>query len=982
MKRAGLWAWSLLLGLLAVSLLLLPTVFPPASASVEPARTLRVGVYQDHPLAFISEDGKVQGFYIDILDEIARQEGWHLIYIAGTWEECLRRLEAGEIDLLVAIAYRPDRVERYDFNQETVLTNWGQVYTAPGSGINSILDLRGKSVAGVSQDIYTIEFSRMLESFDIPARWQYVDEYRQVLAMVSQHKVDAGIVARLDGWEHEREYNVVRSNIICCPTELRFAATKGKHLDVLAAVDRRLIAMKADRGSAYYRAMARWIAGTEGPAFPRWAAWLLVGLSGAAALAGGFSLLLRVQLNARTRELREEIERRRQSERVQQVAFRISEAAHVSRSLDELFATVHEQLGTLVPADNFFIALYDSAVDTISLAYFTDVQTPRVPMPAGKTLTASVIRENKPLFLRGIDITKMVEAGAAQVVGPVPKVWVGIPLRGGTGVIGAMTLQNYEDENAFREEDIPLLTYVAEQVALAVERRRIAEALRQSEARFRRIAEQSLDAIFTLDREGRFQYVSPAFERMTGCNPASVIGQPWWSCISEASRPAAQGSLAQVWSGKPVEGLQVKIMRHDGKERDAEVNIAPVVEDGRVVEAEGIMRDVTDRKQLEAQFLRAQKMEAVGRLAGGIAHDFNNLLTAIIGNAELGLMHLHEGMPGYQELQVILQSSLRAAKLTRQLLMVSKRDIAMPQAVSLNDLILALQPMYERLLGEDIHFEVQLDPLLHPVMADQSQMEQVLLNLLVNARDAMPHGGRVYVSTANVFLDEEYCRRNPGVQPGEYVLLAITDTGVGMTPDVLEHVFEPFFTTKPNGSGLGLSTVYGIVHQYGGTINVYSEVGRGTTFKIYLPALIRERPAAPQENESVDLQELAGTETILLVEDEQEIRQLAQDVLHKLGYSVSTAESAEEAQEVAAGLGKPIDLLIADVVLPGKSGPRLAQELLAQHAGLRVLFISGYADDRLAAEEVAAGQAAFLSKPFTTAQLARKVRAVLDGRLS
>ncbi|MGC8827319.1 MAG: transporter substrate-binding domain-containing protein, partial [Anaerolineae bacterium] len=292
MKRAGLWLWGLLLGLTAVSILLSPAVLPASSASVELTRVLRVGIYQDHPLVFVDENGRVQGFYIDILEEIARLEGWQIVYAAGTWEECLRRLEAGEIDLLVAIAYRPERAERYDFNQETVLTNWGQVYTAPGSGVNSILDLRGKTVAGVSQDIYTIELSRMLESFDIPVQWQYVDEYRQVLDLVSQRKADAGIVARLDGWAHEKEYNVVRSNIICCPTGLRFAATKGRHQDVLDAIGRRLAAMKADRSSVYYRSMARWIAGTQGPAFPRWAAWLLIGMSGAALLAGGFSLLL------------------------------------------------------------------------------------------------------------------------------------------------------------------------------------------------------------------------------------------------------------------------------------------------------------------------------------------------------------------------------------------------------------------------------------------------------------------------------------------------------------------------------------------------------------------------------------------------------------------------------------------------------------------------------------------------------------------
>ncbi|MGQ9516328.1 MAG: ATP-binding protein, partial [Anaerolineae bacterium] len=882
MKRAGLLVWILLLGLWVVSLVLPPALIPTSFASVEPARILRVGVYQDHPLVFTAESGDVEGFYIDILEEIARQEGWHLIYIAGTWEQCLRRLETGEIDLLVAIAYRPERAERFDFNQETVLTNWGQVYTAPGGEVDSILGLRGKSVAGVAQDVYTIEFERMLEGFDIPVQWRYTAEYAQVLELVSKRQVDAGIVSRLDGWIHEKEYPVVRSNIICCPTELRFAATKGKHRDVLEAIDRRLMAMKADPSSIYHRSMERWITVGHIQTFPRWVIWLFVGLAGAALLAGGFVLLLRAQLNARTKDLRAEIERRQQSERVQQAAFRISEAVHVSSSLDELFARAHEQLGTLVPAGNFFIALRDTE-DTISLAYFTDVRTPRVPMPAGKTLTARVIHENRPILLRGNQIEEMVRAGAAQVIGPVPKVWVGVPLRGESGVIGAMTLQNYEDESAFGEEMFPLLMYVAEQVGLAIERKRMADALRQSEVRFRRIAEQSIDAIFVLDREERIRYVSPAIERIAGYNPMTIIGEPWWHYIAEASRPAAVDGMAQVWSGKPVEGLRVTLLHRDGTAREAEINIAPVIEDGRVVEAEGIMRDITERKQLEAQYLRAQKMEAVGRLAGGIAHDFNNLLTAIMGNAELGLMQLREHMPGYQEFQVILQSSLRAAKLTKQLLVVSKRDIALPQSVNLNDLILALRPMYERLLGEDIHFEFQLDPLLHPVRTDQSQMEQVLLNLLVNARDAMPQGGRVYVSTTNVWLDEEYSRHTPDIRPGAYVLLSVTDTGVGMPPEVMEHIFEPFFTTKPDGSGLGLSTVYGIVHQYGGAINVYSEVGCGTTFKIYLPALVKEEPAPRQEEGDVDWLALAGTETIRLVEDDLRIRQLAQGVLRQLG---------------------------------------------------------------------------------------------------
>jgi two-component system cell cycle sensor histidine kinase/response regulator CckA len=372
-------------------------------------------------------------------------------------------------------------------------------------------------------------------------------------------------------------------------------------------------------------------------------------------------------------------------------------------------------------------------------------------------------------------------------------------------------------------------------------------------------------------------------------------------------------------------------------------------------------------------------METVGRLAGGVAHDFNNLLTTITGYAELAMMGLHPSDRVHNDLREILKASERAAKLTQQFLAFSRRQRIEPKVVNLNGIVLDSEKMLSRIIGEDIEVTTALTEDLVPVMVDPGQIEQVIVNLCVNARDAMPDGGKLTIETANVTLDEAYTRRRLTVTPGDYVMLAVSDTGIGMTKEVKQHLFEPFFTTKElgKGTGLGLATCYGIVKQSGGNIWVYSEPGQGTTFKIYLPQVDRKAETLPRRDEVGYLP--GGTETVLLVEDEPSVRDIAARILREQGYRVLEAATGEDAVGFATEKGdEQIRLLVTDLVMPEMGGRELADRLRAVYSDIKVLFLSGYTDEAVVRHGMLDTGAAFLQKPFSAAALTRKVRELLD----
>ena len=523
------------------------------------------------------------------------------------------------------------------------------------------------------------------------------------------------------------------------------------------------------------------------------------------------------------------------------------------------------------------------------------------------------------------------------------------------------------------------LTRLGPAVRGALERERMKRQLREREEYFRSLIEQAMDIIAVLDADGAVRYASPSVLPLLGYGAEELVGQHIFDLVHPDDVGAAMTVFAEgVATGQGVRLLGLQVRHKDGTYRSLEAIGRYLLDDpvvrGVVINA----RDVTERRSLERQLLQAQKMEAVGRLAGGIAHDFNNVLTAIFGYADLLTEELPAGSPARQDLEEIRKAATRASALTRQLLAFSRQQVLAPVVLSVNDLVDDVGKMLRRLVGEDVELRLILARDAGNVRADSGQLQQVIMNLVVNARDAMPTGGKLVIETADAELTEQYAELHQAVIPGRYVMLAVSDTGVGMDAQTKARIFEPFFTTKEKGkgTGLGLSTVYGIVKQSGGYVWVYSEPGHGTTFKLYLPRV--DAPAEPQAPPR-ETATLTGTETILLAEDDEILRPLTKGLLAKLGYTVLDAESAEQALAVAGARQGPIHLLVADVVMPGASGRELARRLAQSRPETRVLYVSGYTDDAIVHHGMLEPGLKFLQKPFTPAALARKVREVLDA---
>ena len=507
----------------------------------------------------------------------------------------------------------------------------------------------------------------------------------------------------------------------------------------------------------------------------------------------------------------------------------------------------------------------------------------------------------------------------------------------------------------------------------------------RAEAQIRRLAtvvEQATEAVIMTDMLGAVIYVNPAFERMSGYLYPTVLGRNP-RCLKSGRQDAefyramwAALSAGQSWSGRMTN------RRKDGALYEVETVIAPIHDDaGRPTFFVSSERDVTRETQLESQFQQSQKMETIGRLAGGVAHDFNNLLQAILGFVELLMAHTPASDNRHDDLLQVQRAAERAAELTRQLLAFSRKQMIEPRILNLNATIADMEKMLNRLLGEGAVLVTALDPALHRIKADPSQVEQVLLNLAVNARDAMPHGGRLTIRTANVTFSQTEAAVQPEVHSGEFIVLSITDNGQGMSPEVQEHIFEPFFSTKSvgQGTGLGLSVIYGIVKQNNGWINVYSQPGQGSTFTIHLPAYLGPDPAAPAAAVRLEQQAPRGRgERILLIEDEPEVRQLAAHVLKSFGYGITVAESATAARDVLAAATQPFDALFSDIALPDGNGIALAGELRARQPGLPVLLCSGYSDALTRWCDITTQGYHFLQKPYPAAALLTLLRHVLD----
>jgi PAS domain S-box-containing protein len=506
--------------------------------------------------------------------------------------------------------------------------------------------------------------------------------------------------------------------------------------------------------------------------------------------------------------------------------------------------------------------------------------------------------------------------------------------------------------------------------------RRLEGQARSSEDRYRRLMEQANDAIFVLSTSGAVLEANRRAEELLGQPGTDLVGRPFECFLPAEEREAERAQLQRLLAEGSVRGDDLHFVGADGRSVDVSysASLADVGGDPVVL---AIVHDDTERKRLQEQFHQAQKMEAVGRLAGGVAHDFNNLLTVITGFGELLLHQLGGDSPLRESVSQITKASDKAAALTRQLLAFSRKAIIEPKVLDLKGLVADMERLLRRIIGEDIELATVMDQDLGRVRADPSQIEQVILNLAVNARDAMPQGGKLTIEVRNVELDGSYARTHPDARVGPHVLLAVADTGVGMDRATQARIWEPFFTTKGEaGTGLGLATVYGVVRQSGGHVAVSSEPGQGATFMVYLPLVQDEVSTSKSPANPTVLP--AGMETILLVEDEEGVRCLARQVLAGCGYRVLEAGNGQEALRVSTRYPERIDLLVADMVMPRLGGRELAERLRERYPGIRVLFLSGYTDDAVIRHGVLAAEVQLLHKPFTPTALARKVRDVLD----
>lgn len=803
-KNKSLRYYLFAFSLLSLIFLSLQILFLRPVQAHESLRTLRIGVYENKPKIYTNPEGQPSGIFIDILKNIAEKENWKLVFISCGWVECLREVDAGKIDIMPDVAYTKTRDINLDYNKETVLEAWSQIYANKRISIRDISDLKGRRIALLSGSIQQKNLSQMMAGFGYKVKFIGADSYEDAFADVAKGDADVVVSNNFFGDSNFRNYGLVRTPIIFNPVSLYFATKSGTHADILKAIDQDLRELKSEPGSVYYSSQSNWLVQSPRAVVPGYILWILVAIGGVLLLSFIIILVLRRIVMIRTRNL--------------------------------------------------------------------------------------------------------VEAN---------------------------------------------------------------ENLRLSEAKFRDLFNNHLAVKIIADPgSGRIFEVNKAAEQFYGWSSSQLCSMNMQEIDVNYSQENNENYLIKSYA-------QARHKLSDGSLKDVEIFSSQIEINGETLR-HYIIHDVTEYRRLEEQYLQAQKMESVGRLAGGVAHDYNNVLGVILGYAELASLKVSPEDPMAPYLDEILTATKRSTDITRQLLAFARKQSINPKVIDVNEVVEGMIKMLRRLIGEDIELLWRPGKHLRPLRIDPSQLEQILVNLCVNARDAISGVGKIYIETQMQSFEKDDSSDYHDFVPGDFILLSVSDDGAGMDKETQDNIFEPFFTTKDvnQGTGLGLATVYGTVKQNNGFINVYSEPGEGATFRIYLPIYSGDEVKEVKRDE-MEIPS-GNNETILLVEDDAAIRKMTRLMLEKLNYRVLAADSAKDALRLAGLNSDDIQLMITDVIMPEMNGHDLAVEICALYPRIKVLFMSGYTADVIAQRGMLEEDVQLIHKPFSIRILAEQVKEILQ----
>jgi len=938
---------KLVIFLMGCTLLVAPPVFAQ--------QTIKFGLHQNKPLNFLDTDNQVKGLVIDVFTYIADKENWEIEYISCAWGDCLDKLKNGEIDVLSAIGYTQKRHNTYDFTSNPLITNWGLIVTQPGSAMQSILDLDGKTIGVMKRAGHTVAFQNLLENFNINAKYLVVDDFLSVFRLVHEKKVDVGVVNRLIASQYANDYNVLKSSIIFNPIEIRYAFTKNRHTEMISAVDRYLLKLRGSPNSIYFQSIDRWFGDMKTTSIPTWLKWLGVFTLLAIGILVILNSLLNYRVKQKTKQLEKEISEHRQTLKVQQAS---------DKSFRHLFESINDSVFVhLLTEDNLpgrFVQINEVACKKLgySRQEFLQLTPHDIRVPDDKVHPHEI--KNK-LLTHG-------------------------------HIIFETKHLTKEGQHIPVESHIQLFDYDGQRAVLSIarditERKQVESALYESEKRFRIFFKQGLIGMTITSFEKVLLDANDAFCDMLGYSFNELSQMTWPELTHPDDLEPDLAQFRRLLAGEISNySLEKRFIRSDSKIVYTAISINAMykTDDNSVSYILAIIQDISDRNKakvdktkLENQLQQAQKMESIGTLAGGIAHDFNNILSPVVGYAEMLLEDVSEDSPFKESLNAIYTSALRAKDLVKQILTFSRQESNELKLMKMQPIVKEALKLIRSTIPTTIEIKQDINADCGLIKADPTQIHQIVMNLTTNAYHAMEEtGGELRVSLREIKL-ETLDLMNPEMAPGAYACLIVSDTGVGMDKNVTDKIFDPFFTTKAigKGTGMGLSVVHGIVTNMGGAVQVYSEQGKGTKFHVYFPieknSFVKH---STQTHETIQ----GGTENILLVDDEEAIIVMGEMLLERLGYQVTSRTSSVEALEAFRAAPNKFDLVITDMAMPNMPGDKLSVELVKIRSDIPVLLCTGFSETMSEEKAASLGIKGFLLKPIVMKDLSQKIREVLD----